>query len=100
MNDVTTVVVGATTGAALVMAYAIYTKAKQLQDVVANAEAAASGSAVARTRLAQQAAGIRTRLSEYAETETMTLAEQTAEQYMADVYGITAERMQRLANLF
>lgn len=95
-----TVIVGAVTGAALVMGLAVYTKTKQLQSVVDNAEAAASGSAAARTALARQAAGIRDRLGAYGEAQTTRVAEATAEQYMGDVYGITAERVQRLSRLF
>lgn len=88
--------VGGLVGGGLVLGVLVYGKVTEIKQMTANAEAAAAGDAAARSALARQAAGIPARLGAYAEAETLKVVDQTAKQYLADVYGLTPERMARL----
>lgn len=67
--------------------------------ITKNAEDAAAGDAEAQSAIAVEAQGLRTRTEAY----VRQLAEEEATRYMADVYGLTPERIagiKRLATVF
>ena len=104
MRATTAAVIGGAVGSFTMLGLLMWwKKAKVLDPYVANVEAASSGSAVARNEMAVKAREVTQTLERMGHDYTEAIAQMTAEQYLADRYGLTPERIagiKRLATVF
>lgn len=104
MTNTTAALVGGVTGSVLALAgLMVWKKLAVLDPFVENVEAAAGGDAFAQSEMARRARQVSQNLETLATSRTELIAQMTAEKYLADQYGLTAERiagMKRLAAVF
>jgi hypothetical protein len=92
--------IGGSIGALVVFGFLFWRKkVVELDPFVANVEAAAAGSAVARSTMAARARELTRNLDALGQTKTEEIANRVAEQYMADQYGITPARVESLKRI-
>jgi len=77
----------------------VYKKFAELDPLIANVEAAASGTASGRSAMAEKAHEVVANLDALGNSYTEALARETAERHIADTYGLTAERIAGIERL-
>lgn len=92
-SDVAALIGGVAGSLVTLGALLVYKKFAELDPLVANVEAAASGTASGRSVMAAKAREVVANLDALGNQYTEALAKETAERYIADVYGLTPERI-------
>lgn len=89
-------VFGGVAGSALVLTFLVWRKKQELE---ARAELVSAGSELTEDEAARAVAELRSDLGDYGQRYTEVVAEQTADRYLAQIYGLTPERIESMSRL-
>lgn len=74
-------------------------KRAEMRAFIQNVQASVEGNAQAQNAIAEQAVQMRQRLEAFGVQHTGQVVERTAHQYIAETYGLTAQRLTKLSLL-